>query len=167
MTNSPVAAGVGTQYVCMAGTVVSNDYTQVSPTNITLTLTNDATLTWQWQTNYWLTTATNGSGSVTDADGWYASGASTVLTATAATHWQFSHWSGDTNGCGIAGNELTAEMTRIRSITADFILRQYTVTVTSEHAVPHPGTESVTAFGYSQQSISTKSWIPGPAYGSG
>ena len=51
MTNSPVAAGVGTQYVCTAGTVVSNAYTQVSPTNVTLTLTNDATLTWSWQTD--------------------------------------------------------------------------------------------------------------------
>jgi len=120
VTNSPVSDGVGTQYVCTAGTVVSNDFTQVNPTNVTLTLTNNATLTWQWQTEYELTTGTNGSGSVTDADGWYASGASTVLTATATAHWSFTHWSGDTNGCGIADNVITAEMTRARSITASF-----------------------------------------------
>ena len=120
VTNSPVAAGVGTQYVCTAGAVVSNAYTQVSPTNITLTLTNVATLTWQWQTQYDLSTATNGSGSVTAADGWYASGASTVLTATAAANWSFSHWSGETNGCGIADNVITALMTQARSITANF-----------------------------------------------
>ena len=94
VTNSPVSGGVGTQYVCTAGTVAGNAYTQVNPTNVTLTLTNDATLTWQWQTQYDLATATNGSGSVTDADGWYDSGASTVLTATAAANWHFSHWSG-------------------------------------------------------------------------
>ena len=124
-------AASGTQYVCTAGAVAGNDYTQVSPTNVTLTLTNDATLTWQWQTQYGLTTATNGSGSVTDADGWYASGATTVLTATAAANWHFSHWSGDTNGCGIAANVITAAMTRARTITANFAIDEHTLTVES------------------------------------
>ena len=91
---------------------------------------------------YQLTTATNGSGSVTAADGWYASGASTVLTAMAAASWQFSHWSGDTNGCGIADNVITAPMTQARSITANFaavspaggVIRY----VDDDSANPHP-----------------------------
>ena len=36
ITNSPVSDGVGTQHVCVAGVVASNDWTQVSSTNVTL-----------------------------------------------------------------------------------------------------------------------------------
>ena len=71
---------------------------------------------------------------MTDADGWYASGASTVLTATAAANWHFRHWSGDTNGCGIAGNVITAAMTRARSITANFAIDEHTLTVAAPTA---------------------------------
>lgn len=120
VSNSPVDGGEGTRYVCVAGTVVGNDYTQVSPTNVSLTLTNNATLTWDWQTQYELTTGTNGSGSVTAADGWYASGSNVVLTANAAGLHQFTHWSGDTNGCSIADHEITAPMTQARTIVANF-----------------------------------------------
>ena len=64
VTNSPVAGGVGTQYVCWAGVVAGNTYTQVSPTNVTLTLTNTATLTWAWKTQYDLTVSAGANGSV-------------------------------------------------------------------------------------------------------
>jgi uncharacterized repeat protein (TIGR02543 family) len=120
VTNSPVSGGVGTQYVCTGWTMNGNEPTNGSGTNCTLTLTNDATLSWAWQTEYWLTAATNGNGTVTAADGWYATGGSTTLTATAGANWHFNGWTGDTNGCGIAGNVITAAMTQARSITANF-----------------------------------------------
>jgi hypothetical protein len=63
VTNSPLIAGT-TRYVATGGMVIGNGYTQVNPTNITLTLTNDATLTWGWDTNYWLAALTNGPGSL-------------------------------------------------------------------------------------------------------
>ena len=53
ITNSPVVNGA-TQYVCSGATLAGNSFTQVSPTNVTLTLTNNATLTWLWTTNYYL-----------------------------------------------------------------------------------------------------------------
>jgi parallel beta-helix repeat protein len=142
VTNSPVSGGVGTQYVCTAAQVAGNDFTQVSPTNVTLTLTNDATLAWQWQTEYRLSTATNGNGSVTAADGWYAAGGSTTLTATAGANWHFTGWTGDTNGCGMAGNVITAAMTQARAITANFAIDQHTLTVESAHGGAWPGTET-------------------------
>jgi hypothetical protein len=52
VTNSPVVNG-STQYVCIGAAVASNSFTLVSATNVTLTLTNNAVLVWQWQTNYW------------------------------------------------------------------------------------------------------------------
>ncbi len=117
--NSPVVSGTTTRYVCTGATVAGNRFTQNNPTNVTLTLTNSATLTWIWQTQYRLTTAVSGSGTVTPG-GWMASGASVVLTATAGSSAHFVRWSGTTNGCLIAGNVLTAPMTLARSITATF-----------------------------------------------
>ncbi len=126
VTNSPVVTGSGTQLVCTGAAVIGNDYTQVNSTNVALTLTNDATLTWSWQTQYLLTVQTNGSGSVSAYGGWFASGGSTALTATASAGWFFTGWSDGTNGCGMAGNVITASMTQARVITANFTRNNHT-----------------------------------------
>lgn len=123
LTNSPVVSGT-TRYVADGATVTGNDYTQVSPTNVTLTLTNDATLTWAWGTNYWLNTATNGAGTVSVASSWRWAGSNVAITAAASTFWTFAGWSGTTGGCAIAGNVITAAMTQARSITASFDLKK-------------------------------------------
>jgi uncharacterized repeat protein (TIGR03803 family) len=140
VTNSPASGGVGTQYVCVGAVVISNDYTLVSPTNITLTLTNDATLTWQWQTQYWLDIEAGSGGSVDQPDQWVVAGSNVIVTATPADHYYFSHWSGDTNGCEMAGNVITVAMTQARSITANFAPDQHTLTVVSEQGGDWPGT---------------------------
>jgi len=129
VTNSPVPDGAGTQYVCTAGAVVGNAFTQVSPTNVTLTLTNDATLTWQWGTNYWLDTETNGCGTVSVADRWVADGSNVVIEATACEHWHFTGWSGDTNGCAF-GSPITVPMTQARRIVANFDVEWIDVRIT-------------------------------------
>jgi hypothetical protein len=118
IVNSPVINGA-TQHVCTGASVAGNLFTQNSPTNVTLTLTNHATLTWAWQTQYRLTTAVSGTGTVTPG-GWQIAGNSVVLTATAGAGTHFVSWSGTTAGCLIAGSVLTAPMTQARSITATF-----------------------------------------------
>ena len=118
IVNSPVVSGT-TQYVCTGAAVDRNVFAQTSPTNVTLTLTNNATLTWNWQTQYRLTTAVSGTGTVTPG-GWQAAGNTVVLTATAGSSAHFVSWSGNTSGCVINGNVLTAPMTQARSITATF-----------------------------------------------
>ena len=120
VTNSPMAEGVSTQHVCVAGTVDGNSYAQSSATNVTLTLTNNAVLTWQWQTRYWLVAQTNGNGTVTAADGWYGAGSNAVLSAEAAPYWRFTAWGGDTNGCVPVGNTITVPMTQARTVVAKF-----------------------------------------------
>ena len=125
VTNSPVPVGTTTQYVCTGWTMTGNQPTNGSGTNFTLTITNNATLTWLWgATNYLLTVSTTGtgSGSVTPGTGWYGAGSNVVLTASSNGGSTFSGWSGDTNGCGFAGNVLTAGMSQARAIAAQFTM---------------------------------------------
>ena len=68
-------------------------------TNCVMTHTNDATLTWQWKTQYRLDTAAGANGSVDEPDQWVDSGSNVTVTATASNHYHFGAWSGDTNGC--------------------------------------------------------------------
>jgi hypothetical protein len=118
IVNSPVVNGA-TQHVCVGASVIGNDSVQVTPTHVTLTLTNNATLVWLWQTQYRLTTDTNGCGEVTSG-GWHAENSHATVVAVAAQDWHFSAWSGDTNGCTLATNVLTAPMTEARNIVALF-----------------------------------------------
>ena len=118
VTNSPVVNGT-TQYICTGASVTGNDYTPNSTTNVSMTLTNPATLTWNWQTQYLLTTATNGPGRVTPG-GWQNANSNVVLTATPDTNSHFVAWSGNTNGCAITGNVLAVPMTQAVALLASF-----------------------------------------------
>ncbi len=109
-----------TRYSCTGWTMTAHSPASGSSTSFSMTITNDATLTWLWETNYWLDTATSGSGSVDVDDGWKASGANVQINATAAFGYSFSGWSGDTNDCTIGGAQITAPMTSARAITASF-----------------------------------------------
>ncbi len=120
VTNSPVASGAGVRQVCTGGAVTGNSYTQVNSTNVVLTLTNSATLTWTWQTQYLITVQTTGSGTIIGSGGWFDAGGITVLGAVASSNWSFTGWSGNTNGCIIAGEVITIPMTQARTITAIF-----------------------------------------------
>jgi hypothetical protein len=138
ITNSPVADGAGTQYVCMAATVSGNDFTQVSPTNITLTLTNNAALTWLWKTNFWLATASGGGGTVDVVSGWYAAGNNATITASPASHYHFVGWTGDTNSATLSGTNITIAMTQARTIIATFAIDEITLQVNSQWGAPSP-----------------------------
>jgi hypothetical protein len=118
VNNSPVS-GVGTQYVCVGATVAGNAYTLVSATNVTLTLTNAATLTWLWSTNYWLqSVATNGSLAPTSS--WVTANSNLQVVATPSNYYAFSAWSGTTNGATIDSNRITVAMNMTRTLQAQF-----------------------------------------------
>jgi hypothetical protein len=118
IVNTPVVVGT-TQYVCTGAAVDGNSFTQDTATTVTLTLTNQATLTWRWQTNYWLGITTNGKGSIAPG-GWQQAGTTVVLKATPHSSSRFIGWSGQTNGCLISSNVLVAPMAAPRAITATF-----------------------------------------------
>lgn len=125
---SPVAEGSTTQHVCTGWAMTGNEPASGGAASMTMTLTNDTTLTWNWQTQYWLDTVAGANGTVDKADQWVNSGGDVVITATPDTGYHFTSWSGDTTGCTINGSEITAAMTVTRQITASFAINTYTVT---------------------------------------
>ncbi|MFA7369545.1 MAG: hypothetical protein WC334_07880, partial [Kiritimatiellales bacterium] len=121
LTNSPVLNGTTTQYICRGWSGTGSVPVSGTSTNTgSFTLTNNSTVIWLWTTNYWLDTATNGNGSVNISDGWKTNGTSVQITASPGTDWLFTAWSGNTNGCTINGNIITAPMTSARDVTANF-----------------------------------------------
>ncbi len=81
-----------------------------------LTFTTNATLTWNWQTNYWLDVTVSGSGSVDGVDGFYAADSEQTLTANPAADWLFMGWQGDASGT----NSATVAMDAPKAILAVF-----------------------------------------------
>lgn len=108
----------------------SGDTTNTAnPLTITMKRNRSVTATFT-QDHYDLTLNIVGSGTVPkDPDQTsYTYGTSVQLTATPATGWHFTAWSGDT---ATAANPLFITMKRNRSVTANFALTTYTLTVTS------------------------------------
>ena len=75
-------------------------------------VTNDVDLQWKWTTQYWLNVEADGVGVSLPASAGMTPAPTSRSQATAGPYWHFSHWSGDTNGCAMVGNVITAAMTR-------------------------------------------------------
>ena len=82
--------------------------------------------------NY-LDIAPEGDGTVNVESGWFAQTATAVVRATAAEHWSFVGWEGDTSGARISGPTIRAPMTTDRSIRAVFARNQKNLTVSWAH----------------------------------
>lgn len=60
-----------------------------------ITLTENSSITWQWQTNFWVSVSSDTNGVINQSSGWQPSGSTLSLTASAtAFRYVFSHWSG-------------------------------------------------------------------------
>jgi hypothetical protein len=140
-TNAGVALYTNAGWT-LSGVRATNNTASGTGTNLVLRMTNNATLTWAWKTNFWLAAVTNGSGSLAFANGgpgWNPFASNVTLTATAGNNSSFSAWSGDTNGCTLSGTQLIAPMTQARAITATFATSSgCTLTVVSAHGSPNP-----------------------------
>ncbi len=77
-----------------------------------------SSITWNWNTNYWLEVTTSGSGSVDTGDGWYPIGATPSLVATPASGWNFVEWSGDASG---ENTDVVVTMDQPKSVIANFL----------------------------------------------
>jgi hypothetical protein len=120
LTNSPVSSGT-TQYVCTGVSVAGNAFAQSGPTNVLLTLTNSATVTWQWSTNYWFARESGTNGSVSGStNGWYASGSTVSLAAAGDSGYRFADWAGDVPAGQAHDNPLVLLMDAPRSALAQF-----------------------------------------------
>lgn len=120
------------QHEVIGWTLIGNDPASGTGNLVVLTLTNDATLTWLWRTNYWLTTAAEGSGTVDVASGWKPYGSVVVVQAMADAYYHFTNWTGDVSGDNVYSNPLSVTMTGPKSVTAYFAENLTTNTATPE-----------------------------------
>lgn len=114
---SPIAGPANTRYL-VTGWTGTGSVPASGNTNTVIFLANsDSTLTWQMKTQYFLNTGVNGNGSVDVPDAWQDGGSNITITATPATYYHFSDWSGDVTG---TSNILTVPMDGPRTVTAYF-----------------------------------------------
>jgi len=117
MTTPTIVNGT-TQHVCAGWTLTGGTPASGSGTPAVVTVTNDtATLTWLWQTNYWLDVTAGANGSVAPVSTWVAADTSARLVATADAGYILDVWSGDASGWH---NPLSVPMDRPKMIAATF-----------------------------------------------
>jgi hypothetical protein len=142
VTNSPLVFGA-TQLVCTgwagSGSAPAEGSTTSTPPFL---LKTDAAITWNWGTNYWLTTSATAGGTVSVPASWCAKGSNVLIRATASAHYHFTGWSGQTNGCAVNGADLTAAMTQPRAVAANFTVDQHSLIIATPlgKGLPPPGT---------------------------
>ena len=113
-----VTAGT-TQYECVGWTGTGSVPASGNSNNVDVILTQDSSITWLWQTNFWLDANVTGSGSVSPSDGWYAKGSVQNLVATPAAGWLFMGWSGDASGTNNAAVTMDAPKTVLAVFSDD------------------------------------------------
>ena len=116
--DSPVVNGT-TQVVC-AGWIGTGSLTSGSGMNTSFTITNDTTIAWQWQTNYWMGLGVSGTGTLDQASAWCTVGTSLVVHATPGVNNVFDTWLGTTNGASMSGAQITFSVNAPKSIIARF-----------------------------------------------
>ena len=109
-----------TRYLCMGAEVSGNAFEQPDATHVTMTITNDASLIWNWRTQYRTSITYEGNGQVSAVPQWAFKGDTVVVTATPAPGWWLRGWEGATNDCVREGLTLKIPMTRPRAVRAMF-----------------------------------------------
>ncbi|MBL7076161.1 MAG: S8 family serine peptidase [Kiritimatiellae bacterium] len=84
-------------------------------------LTNDTSVIWHWETNYWLHTYATGNGGVSVDPGWFENSTSFWMSATASLYSAFGAWEGDTNGCDTVHTQILVRISHPRQIGATFV----------------------------------------------
>ncbi len=122
VTNSPVAGGADTRFVCTGWSLTGPVPGSGSGTNASFAVTGNSVLTWQWTTNVRFEVSVNGEGHVTgDTPGWYTLGSHVAVEAHADTFHHFDRWSGDVPADDRTRNPLMLVMDGARSISAGFV----------------------------------------------
>ena len=92
--DSPTEEISGTRWRCTGWTATGSLSPSGATNEISCTITQSTTLTWQWLIEHFLDITVSGSGTVDTVAGWYPEGVM-YLTAYPATNFHFTHWSGD------------------------------------------------------------------------
>lgn len=146
IVSNPVLSGGGTQFVCTgwsgSGAVPDGGATNAVP----VTLTSNSTLRWQWDQSYWLQAEVVGSGTLNQASDWITTDHEVQLEAVPSPEWRFRQWGGDTADANVDGAVIQFEMTRPRSLTAEFAPTRKLV-VASAYGTPEPAVGTNVLYG--------------------
>jgi uncharacterized repeat protein (TIGR02543 family) len=132
---SPVSAGTGTQYVCTGWSGTGSVPASGSQSALTFTINSPSSITWNWQTQYYLTISS--AYGTPGASEWVNNGTSAYATVTpltvagsAGTQYVFTGWSGNASGTTSPSNPITmnSPMTAIANWQT-----QYYFNVSSAH----------------------------------
>ncbi|MEI7899251.1 MAG: S8 family serine peptidase [bacterium] len=102
-----------------------------STAQVSFTLTNSATLVWNWHFSYKLTALAGSNGTVSPTNTWYQEGSTAVITAYPADYYHLLDWLGDIAGAGFDDTRLILPMIEPRTVTATFAPN-----LTPTHSVP-------------------------------
>ena len=158
---SPVSGGSGTQYLCTGWSGIGSVPASGGVSAVTFTISEPSNITWNWQTQYYLTvSSTYGT---TSGSGWYNSGSSAfaaVISTTVPTSGgeaAFSGWTGDASGTGATSNSIL--MDGPETAIAQWIV---TTTGSSSPTPTHTPTPSPTPAHSTQPTSSPTSPSPTP-----
>jgi formylglycine-generating enzyme required for sulfatase activity len=131
----------GTRRVCTGYNITGAVTQSGSGRSVTLPITGNTTITWNWQTQYRLQTLANGPGSISGgAEQWITAGADTSITATPNVGASFTGWTGDTTAGTPTGHvfAITGMSRPVGPLTASFMTGVYTLTVVSPQSTTTP-----------------------------
>jgi len=95
-----------TQYVCTGWTMAGQAPHAGTGCWFEVVQTNDAVLTWLWETNLWVELTNSVGGRVSETPDWRRSGSEMQVRAIADPHFHFVRWEGSTNA--ILGGDVTS-----------------------------------------------------------
>ncbi len=117
---SPCDESGGTRYACLGWRGTGSIPAASTGCSVVATVHTNSTLTWLWQTEYYLDTEVAVGGTVDVSDGWYAEGTSLTVVATADSNFVFAGWQGDVPSGTETSAVVTVAMDRPRAMTATF-----------------------------------------------
>lgn len=127
--NNAVASGA-TNWVASGWTALGTSLPNGSTNHAVQIMTNPAaSLTWNWNTNYWVEATASGSGSVDFSSGWIPEGTVLQITGTPNQYYRLSHWNGDISW---TNNPVEISVDAPKSVMAVFV-----EVVTETDEVPH------------------------------
>jgi hypothetical protein len=106
-----------TQYVCAGWAMTGQEPVSGTDTQLVMTVTNDAVLTWLWTTNYWLSPTNGPHGTVDRIAGWFSNGETVVIGALPDSYYHFTNWSGSVSSFA---NPLNLLMDGTKAVQANF-----------------------------------------------
>ena len=120
VTNSPLAAGAGTQYVCSGWTGTGSVPASGGGTQVSFTINADSQLAWAWKTQVWFAVSASAGGAVNTANGWHDRGTALSVQASPADFYHFVRWTGDVPAGLETNATLNLTLNQPRTITATF-----------------------------------------------